>query len=210
MKGRGGGSIKLRLFPSLNHKLMTHGFKEWALVCDALGHGTQSIILRKGGIAEDRDGFRFAQADFLLFPTLFHEQLQKLKLPATTPLPVERLDGQIEIQYRAEVGWTREITSTAQLAALAPYHLWRDELTDERFHYDERDSLSLAWVRVFRLSAPFVFPNAKSYGGCRSWVTLPDLPVDTTSTPVLDEETNRAREREILALLSAPVAAGAP
>ena len=27
------------------------GFKEWSLVCDALGGGTQSVILRKGGIA---------------------------------------------------------------------------------------------------------------------------------------------------------------
>jgi hypothetical protein len=189
---------------------MTNGFKEWALICDALGHGTQSIILRKGGIAEGRDGFRFAHADFLLFPTLFHEQLQKLKLPVTTPLPVERPDGQLEIHYRAEVGWTREITSPAQLAALAPFHLWRDEVIDERFHYDERESVSLAWVRVYRLTPAFVFPNARSYGGCRSWVSLPDLPAHTTGTPVLDEETHHAREREILALLNGPVAATAP
>jgi hypothetical protein len=182
---------------------MTNGFKEWALICDALGHGTQSLILRKGGIAEGRDGFRFAHPDFFLFPTLFHEQLQKLKLPPTTPMPIERADGQLEIRYRAEVGWTREITSLAVLEDLAPFHLWRDEVIEERFHYDEKESLSLAWVRVYRLSAPFVFPNARSYGGCRSWISLPDLPEATQSVPVLDEETNRAREREVLAALSA-------
>jgi len=33
------------------------GFKEWSLVCDAFGRGEQSIILRKGGIAEGREGF---------------------------------------------------------------------------------------------------------------------------------------------------------
>jgi hypothetical protein len=33
------------------------GFKEWALVCEALGRGEQTIILRKGGIAEGRGGF---------------------------------------------------------------------------------------------------------------------------------------------------------
>ncbi|MFL6569175.1 MAG: DUF1802 family protein, partial [Chthoniobacterales bacterium] len=33
------------------------GFKEWALVCEALGRGEQRIIIRKGGIAEGRDGF---------------------------------------------------------------------------------------------------------------------------------------------------------
>jgi hypothetical protein len=30
------------------------GFKEWAIVGEALGRGGQSIILRKGGIAEGR------------------------------------------------------------------------------------------------------------------------------------------------------------
>jgi hypothetical protein len=34
-------------------------FKEWAIVCEALGRGGQSIILRKGGIAEGREGFSF-------------------------------------------------------------------------------------------------------------------------------------------------------
>ena len=66
---------------------MSIGFKEWALICDALGSGRQSIILRKGGIAEGREGFRFQHPDFLLFPTLFHEQVAKLKLPPETPLP---------------------------------------------------------------------------------------------------------------------------
>ncbi|MBA2742902.1 MAG: DUF1802 family protein, partial [Chthoniobacterales bacterium] len=51
------------------------GFKEWALVCDALGRGEQSLILRKGGIAEGRDGFAFRHSEFFLFPTFFHAQL---------------------------------------------------------------------------------------------------------------------------------------
>jgi hypothetical protein len=49
------------------------GFKEWALVCEALGTGEQTILLRKGGIAEGRDGFGFRHSEFFLFPTFFHE-----------------------------------------------------------------------------------------------------------------------------------------
>ncbi len=45
------------------------GFKEWALVCAALGDGTQSVLVRKGGIAEGRGGFQFRQQEFFLFPT---------------------------------------------------------------------------------------------------------------------------------------------
>ena len=82
------------------------GFKEWALVCDALGRGEQSIILRKGGIAEGRTGFRFQHDEFLLFPTLFHEQVARLKLPPETPLPARAAEGQIEIRHAVRVEWT--------------------------------------------------------------------------------------------------------
>ncbi|HKS37709.1 MAG TPA: DUF1802 family protein, partial [Verrucomicrobiae bacterium] len=41
---------------------------------DALGRGEQIIILRKGGITERRGGFKPEHAEFLLFPTLFHQQ----------------------------------------------------------------------------------------------------------------------------------------
>ena len=53
------------------------GFKEWAIVCQALGEGRQSVMLRKGGIAEGRDGFAFRHREFFLFPTFFHEQVGK-------------------------------------------------------------------------------------------------------------------------------------
>ena len=55
------------------------GFKEWAAVCEALGQGRQSVILRKGGIAEGREGFSFKHSEFFLFPTWFHEQPKKVR-----------------------------------------------------------------------------------------------------------------------------------
>ena len=72
-------------------KLPNHtSLKEWSSVIDALGRGEHILLIRKGGIAEGRDGFRFKHPDFLLFPTLFHEQVAKLKLPPTTELPKAR------------------------------------------------------------------------------------------------------------------------
>jgi hypothetical protein len=182
---------------------MSTGFKEWALICEALGTGAQSVILRKGGIAEGRAGFRFAHDEFLLFPTLFHEQVNRLKLPPESPLPAARADGQIEIRYRARVEWTLDVTDPALLPLLAPFHLWRDEIVEERFRYDGKAAISLAFVRAYRLEQPFVFPDEPKYGGCRSWVTLPEVPAAIGSTPALDDATHQARERELRALLSA-------
>jgi hypothetical protein len=179
---------------------MSIGFKEWTLICEALGSGAQSIILRKGGIAEGREGFRFQHDEFFLFPTLFHEQVAKLKLPPETPLPASS-EGRIAIDYRVRVEWTQNLTDLSIVRRLAPFHLWRDEVIEERFHYDEKEGVSLAFTRVEKLSAPFVFPESPRYGGCRSWVTLPDPPSELAATAVLGDAAHREREAQIRALL---------
>ena len=141
---------------------MIPGFKEWTLICDALGSGAQSLIIRKGGIAEGRAGFRFQHDDFLLFPTLFHEQVAKLKLPHETPLPAPRADGQHVVNVRIHVAWTRDISDFATVQRLAPFHLWQESELLKRFHYEEekgRTGVSVALVRAERLSEPFVFPD---------------------------------------------------
>lgn len=175
---------------------MSIGFKEWALVCEALGDGRQSIILRKGGIAEGREGFRFKHGEFLLFPTLFHEQLAKTKLPPETPLPAAEA-GRVRIQYLARVEWTELVTGPAAVARLAPFHIWKDAEIEQRFRYDDVQGVNLAFVRVFRLEPVFSFPDEAKYGGCRSWVTLPDLPEGTKPAPVLDDAAHAEREKVV-------------
>ena len=185
---------------------MSTGFKEWALICEALGRGEQSIILRKGGIAEGREGFRFKHDEFFLFSTLFHEQLAKTKLPAGTPLPAPE-PGTVRIQYSAKVEWTELITDPVLVAKLAPFHIWKDEVIEERFRYDDVQGVNLAFVRIFKLAPEWSFQDEPKYGGCRSWLTMPDMPARTAMTPVLDDITHSARETALRELLkmAAPV-----
>jgi len=178
---------------------MSIGFKEWALVCDALGSGQQSISIRKGGLHEGRDGFRFDHEQFFLFPTLFHEQVSKLKLPANTPVPQKT--GQITIQYLARCEGTQLVTDLGQVHALAPFHIWKDEVIEERFRYDELQGVHVGFLRVYKLSQPWVFPDEPKYGGCRSWLTLPELPGEISYIPVLDDATHSERLAQIKALL---------
>ncbi|MGB8353301.1 MAG: DUF1802 family protein [Chthoniobacteraceae bacterium] len=175
---------------------MNIGFKEWTLVCQALGSGQQSIILRKGGIAEGRDGFRFKHDEFFLFPTLFHEQLSKTKLPEGTPLPTPEPDS-VCIQYSARVEWTELITDLDIIATLAPFHIWKDEVIEERFRYDDVQGVNLAFVRIFRLEPDWTFPDEPKFGGCRSWLNLPELPAGTKLVPVLDDATHAEREAAV-------------
>src|SRR4051794_22118702 len=124
------------------------GFKEWALVCEALGRGEQSILLRKGGIAEGRDGFGFRYSEFFLFPTYFHEQVGKVQM-ADAQIPPGR-DGEIEVRYFAKLVAQTKITSWEEAAALAPFHVLSESVVRERFEYMGA-GLHVALVRVFRL-----------------------------------------------------------
>jgi hypothetical protein len=161
------------------------GFKEWALVCEALGRGEQTILLRKGGIAEGREGFGFRHDEFFLFPTFFHEQLVKVrtedpKIPAARP-------GEIEIRCFAKFEAGKEITNWSQAAALEGLHILAEPVVRERFDY-KGAGLHVALVRVFRLEPSWIFPDKPAYGGCRSWVDLPELPASTSFEPVLSDE----------------------
>jgi hypothetical protein len=175
------------------------GFKEWAAVCEALGGGRQSIILRKGGIAEGRDGFSFKHREFFLFPTWFHEQPQKVtEFLAQTPAENGEL---LTIKYAATLEVSCVVTSWEVAEALSPLHILKPEVIRERFDYDEAPGLHVAFVRAFRLKPEWCFPNEKKYGGCRSWVKLPDQPNKFTLDPVLGDAEHTTRTKEFRAIV---------
>ena len=90
-------------------------FKDWSLVCDALGQGRQSLILRKGGIAEGRQGFRFKHEAFFLFPTQYHQQAERVR-PEILP----------ELQATAQRRSRKAVVSIRYFFALE----WAEWLTD--------------------------------------------------------------------------------
>ncbi len=161
------------------------GFKEWALVCEALGRGEQTVLLRKGGIAEGQKGFGFRQREFFLFPTFFHEQVEKVRTPGAE-IPA-RGEGEIEIRYFARLEEQEEIGLWSRAAALEAFHVLKESVIRDRFDYKQA-GLQAALVRVFRLAPVWVLEDQPEYSGCRSWVNLPEFPLETRLEPVLSEE----------------------
>jgi len=171
------------------------GFKEWALVCEALGRAEQCILLRKGGIAEGRTGFAFEHRECFLFPTWFHEQVDRVRV-AEAVVPEQRA-GEIELRFFARLEFSSVATSWETAAALAPFHILREEVVRERFDYDAAPGIHVAFVRVFRLEPAWVIEERPAYGGCRSWVKLPDLPAGTALQPVLSDAEHARRAGEV-------------
>jgi len=157
-------------------------FKEWQPVCAALADGRQSVILRKGGIHEGREGFSFAHDKFFLFPTRFHASPEQLKGPETgEALPEWQPGDDISINHYIEAEWARTLTDWAEVKRLESQHIYGEQTVRDRFDWQGKGmnsgSIHVAKVKVFALDAPWVFPYEARYGGCRSWVKL-DAPPD--------------------------------
>src|SRR5262249_12369195 len=125
-------------------------FKDWAAICDAMGQGRQSIILRKGGLYEGREGFQFKHPEFFLFPTGYHEQFEKMRPELAAGLRGAEgvREGVVRIRDFVRLEWHATVTDRIAADALAEFHLYREEVVRERFDYDECPGLQVAFGRV--------------------------------------------------------------
>lgn len=195
------------------------GFKEWQAVCEALASGRQALILRKGGIHEGRAGFSFAHEEFFLFPTRFHGQAGRVREVACEALPEWREGEVVRVTHHVEALWASTLTDWRVVQSLEPFHVWTEDTVRERFDWEGKGmasgSIHAALVRVAALGTPWEFPYAANYGGCRSWVTLPEPPAGWREglAPVMGDDafaTLAARLEEITASSARPRGAGLP
>ncbi|MBS0660454.1 MAG: DUF1802 family protein [Verrucomicrobia bacterium] len=175
------------------------GFKDWSVLCAAMAQGEQSIILRKGGLAEGRDGFQFKHREFFLYPTAFHEQLAKLRVPAGRDVP-EAGEEQVAFFAAFRLEWSAAVTDWEAARALEPFHLYREEVVRERFDYDEAPGLQVAFGRALRVEPAWIVPYERRFGGCRSWIQLPEqAPAFSSMSPALDDTTHAQRGGQLAA-----------
>ena len=175
---------------------MQIAFKEWAVIVDALGGGEQIIILRKGGISEERGGFQIEHGRFLLFPTLFHQQRESVQPAAQRRYDViaPGLSADVlRLEYFAEVVDWKFLDSLADAKRIEGQHVWREEVIRERFDWGRTRSIYAMAVRVFRLPHAVELPMRAEFGGCKSWIDLGETIITTGAQPVLGNETFQAK-----------------
>jgi hypothetical protein len=158
--------------------------------------GETSLIFRKGGIAEGRKGFRFQHERFFLFPTFFHEQTDRLRVDAPIVEPEPDL---VSFSAYVHVEFTRWIEDLSLLQPLSDLHILKPEVLEQRFAYDDPKGLHLAMIRVFGVIPVWSLAFQKSFGGCRSWVELPEAPAELRFTPVIQDGEHAARVQRVRA-----------
>ena len=187
-------------------------FKEWAGVCDALIHGRQTVILRKGGISEGAGPGQFApeHTEVLALSDLVPPVTTRAaaprgpdgRCPRTAPYP----DGSIPIRGFVRLDFFGYVTSEDALPALRPLHCLEDETIRKRFHY-RRPGLWVLAARVWRHDPGFSVIPTPDHAGCTTWVILEQRLSTSGPTPVLDDtqwDQECRRIRSILGL-RAPV-----
>jgi len=178
-------------------------FKEWAAVCAALAAGRQTIILRKGGIAEGAAGFRVAHREFWLYPTQFHQAPEALVPAAAADLAQAAAwqppPGEVHLRLAAQVYEVYEIATLETAHRLAGLHVWSPATVEQRFYY-RQPGLFLLLVRVHAAAEPLRVPETAAMAGCKSWVPLPS-PASAAVLPVLDDAAFAAAASAVRAAL---------
>jgi hypothetical protein len=170
---------------------LQHALKEWAAICRALAEGRQTLLLRKGGIAESGGEFAVEHRRFWLFPTYVHQQKAGLVPEAALLLEQAEADrppsGTVRLTHFAEAANIYHVRELADAEKLAGMHCWSPQTVQSRFEY-RRPGLFVLAVRVYRAPQVFDLPDTEEYAGCRSWVELDRALPTEGATPVLEEQ----------------------
>ena len=180
-------------------------FKEWAVVVDALGQGEQILILRKGGIREERGQFQVDHREFWLFPTQYHEAERSIipsKRPRLRDMAGAAPQDAVDIEYYAVADSVIPITGPEVIKRLQGRHIWSEQILQERFQFGREPGLHALITRIYRRSALERFAMRESYGGCKSWVELERALPTESLTPVLPDVEYSAHREEILEMLA--------
>lgn len=177
--------------------------KEWAVVCRAMEQGRQTVLLRKGGILEFRQGFEVKHDKFMMFPTYEHQAKESLQLDYAAHLNEVLKEqppaDQNIIKSYAEAMLVKEITDISVLKKLEKYHIWNESYVNARMAYNPKKPMSVILVRTFVLDNPITVENRQEWAGCKSWIPVE---LSAAGKPAIDEKTFSQISAEVRGVLA--------
>ena len=172
--------------------------KEWSIVCRALENGRQSILLRKGGILEYKEGFEISQKIFLLYPTLEHQSreylqqdyLQEIELLLKNNGPNFVQDKINTITILARIEGMQEFNDETKLSKLEKYHIWNEKYVNMRMSYNPKKPMNALLLRIYKLPEPISVKVNPEWAGCKSWINIDLSNMNRISSDNIDKLLN--------------------
>jgi hypothetical protein len=161
--------------------------KEWQVVWDAVLAGEQTLLLRKGGIAEPDSRFTPRGGPFLLYPTTIHQKPALVREPWNRQVRTDPLE-ELPIRGLARIAAAFELAPAHadRLDRLEAFHIWTRDYAAERLHWKADRPLAVLVLEARRLGQPLLVRRDPELEGCFSWL---DLPVEASwdeARPVQD------------------------
>ncbi|ADV65700.1 DUF1802 family protein [Deinococcus maricopensis] len=175
--------------------------KEWDAQVQALGQGSVSVLVRKGGIMETHEGFEVEHREFLLYPTFLHQNPQEVRSPFQSLLRMDPQPGRIVLPALAEVVEVWKVEDAERALRVEPFQALNASAIERRFHYRNRPWLHVLLVRVRPLIKPLALEETPEMLGCVSWVPLEVKDVQA-GPPVVPETALQVLRSELQALLT--------
>ncbi len=154
----------------------------------ALLDGSQTILLRKGGIHER--SFAVRGSSFVLYPTVEHSHHHRVRPEHSELLTRGAADvagSRLVVRCRVTLVDVVTVASGDRLGELADLHIYSAEHIAERLAFRPRHPLHLLVAQAAALEPPVAVVSQEEHGGCKSWLELPFDGYGMTASPVLTE-----------------------
>jgi len=179
--------------------------KEWATVLQALAHGEQLVLIRKGGLIEPGSGFELRSPVFVFYPTFEHQAVNFLRTPYRRYFDEAVRDrapeGKVRVVFAGRAVSSLQSAQPGLVERLSPFHIYNEAFVSQRLRWQPDQPLSILVVRAYRLAAPSLLPVMPRYAGCTSWVDLESAVSLGGAQSVLNDAAFEQRLTELSRLL---------
>lgn len=155
---------------NVNLNNSNYAFREWNKVCYAIKNGKQSILIRKGGIHEGKKGFKWSHDKFFLLRSYYHFENKLLK-DSYIEKNLETSNN-LHLEVYCEIVLKKFVSNKEIINKLFSYHVYNQNLIDERFNYNDVKGLNIAVIKTYKLKNPINVGKTEDYKGCKSWFLI--------------------------------------
>lgn len=151
-------------------------FKEWAIVCEALEEGKQTIVLRKGGVKEENGALVPEHGEFFLYPTYGPQVTDGIKAdwrPRLHKLNKDAKDTKhVHFRLYAIVESVHKVTDWEVAKGFVPFTILSDQEAEREFNEGDWKGFYVFLLRVQSLAVPMEMLRKGSHDKDPIWAPL--------------------------------------
>ncbi len=161
--------------------------KEWDVQTRALELGRVALLMRKGGIVEQRGEFSLEHQKFWFYKTFLHQNEAELRPEYQDLLRENPNFGSVELSSFAVVEKTWKLEDLAIIRQLETHNALTADALERKYHYRNKPFVHALLLRVYTCE-PVLLEETPEYAGCVSWVQLEQNLEARNAQPVLSDQ----------------------